>query len=66
MMLKTATDAKFNDLEKVVFVLTTAMSGPTRAVVEGGGPAKMVRALPSHLRSLCLGYLDRENRLAAR
>jgi AcrR family transcriptional regulator len=63
-MLKTATDAKFNDLEKVVFVLTTAMSGPMRAVIEGGGPAKMVRALPNHLRSLCLGYLDREKRPA--
>ena len=64
-MLATATDAKFNSLEEVVFVLTTAMSGPTRAVIEGGGPSKMVRALPKHLRSLCLGYLLREKRPAA-
>jgi AcrR family transcriptional regulator len=61
-MLKTAKDAKFRDLDKVVFVMTTAMSGPTRAVVEGSGPPKMVGALRRHLRSLCLGYLERENR----
>lgn len=65
-MLKTATDAKFNGLEKIVFVLTTAMSGPTRAVIEGGGPAEMARDLPNHLRSLCLGYLKQQKRPTAR
>jgi len=61
-MLKTATDAKFRDLESVVFMLTAAMSGPVRAVVEGGRPAKIVRALPAQLLSLCLGYLEQVKR----
>ena len=58
-MLKTATDAKFADLETVVFMLVTAMSGPTRTVIERGGPAEMVRLLPKHLGFICLGYLER-------
>jgi AcrR family transcriptional regulator len=58
-MLKTATDAKFNDLETVVFMLVTAMSGPTRTVVERGGPGEMVRVLQKHLGLICLGYLER-------
>lgn len=58
-MLETATDAKFRDLDTVVSMLTTAMAGTTRAVVEGDEP-KMIRALRGHLRSLCLGYLERQ------
>lgn len=61
-MLKTATDAKFRDLESVVFMLIAALSGPVRAVVEGSGPAKIVRALPAQLLSLCLGYLEQVKR----
>jgi AcrR family transcriptional regulator len=59
-MLNTATDAKFRDLDTVVFMLTTAMAGPTRAIIEGGGSATRIRALRGHLRSLCLGYLERQ------
>jgi AcrR family transcriptional regulator len=66
VMLKTATDAKFNNVEHTVFVLTSAMAGPTRAVVEGAGPSRIARDLPKHLRSLCLGYLEKEKRSAKR
>jgi AcrR family transcriptional regulator len=59
LMLKTATDVRFNDLETVVFMLVTAMSGPTRTIVERGGTSEMLRMLPKHLGFLCLGYLER-------
>ena len=59
-MLKTATDAKFKDLDTVVFMLTTGAAGPMRAIIEGGGSANGIRALRGHLRSLCLGYLERQ------
>jgi len=61
-MLETATDAKFDDLDTVVFMLAGAMAGLTRSVVETGAPPKMVRALRDHLQSVCLGYLEREAR----
>jgi AcrR family transcriptional regulator len=61
-MLKTATDAKFRDLDSVVFMLMTSAAGPIRAVIEGGGSAKAIRALRGHLRDLCLGYLERQRR----
>jgi hypothetical protein len=35
---------------------------PTRAVLEGRAPQKMVHALRGQLESLCLGYLEREAR----
>ena len=65
-MLETATDAKFRNLDTVVFMLTTAIAGTTRAVVEGDEPAKMVRALRGHLLSLCLGYLERQRQPRSR
>jgi AcrR family transcriptional regulator len=65
-MLKTATDAKFRDLDTVVFMLTTATAGPIRAIIEGGGSAKLIRALRGHLRSLCLGYLERQRQAPSR
>jgi Tetracyclin repressor-like, C-terminal domain len=61
-MLATATDARFDDLATVTFMFAAAMSGPTRAMLEGRAPQKMAHALRGQLESLCLGYLEREAR----
>lgn len=42
------------------FMFPAAMAGPTRAMLEGGAPPKMLRALRGHLESLCLRYLQHE------
>jgi phage-related baseplate assembly protein len=62
VMLATATDARFDDLAAVTFIFSAAMVGPTRAMLEGRAPPKMLRALRGQLESLCLGYLEREAR----
>ncbi|WP_231495477.1 TetR/AcrR family transcriptional regulator [Hylemonella gracilis] len=58
-MLATATDAWFDDLPTVTYMFSTAMMGAMQAVMEGTAPAKLTRALPGQLESLCLGYLER-------
>jgi AcrR family transcriptional regulator len=58
-MLATATDARFDDLPTVTYMFSTAMMGTMQAVMEGTAPAKLTRALPGQLESLCLGYLER-------
>jgi AcrR family transcriptional regulator len=58
-MLETAVDAKFNDLPMVTFIFLSAMVGPTRAMLEGRAPARMLRALREQLVTLCSAYLDR-------
>jgi AcrR family transcriptional regulator len=59
-MLATASDARFYDLALVSYMFHAAMVGPTRAMLEGGAPPKMLRSLRGQLESLCLGYLQRE------
>jgi len=59
-MLATASDARFDDLALTSFMFSAAMVGPTRAMVEGGAPPRMLRALRGQLESLCLSYLQRE------
>lgn len=59
-MLATASDARFDDLALTSFMFCAAMAGPTRAMLEGGAPPKMLRALRGQLESLCLGYLQHE------
>ncbi|WP_245845550.1 TetR/AcrR family transcriptional regulator [Thiomonas delicata] len=59
-MLATASDARFDDLALTSFMFSAAMAGPTRAMLEGGAPPKMLRALRGQLESLCLGYLQHE------
>ncbi|MFZ3128305.1 MAG: TetR/AcrR family transcriptional regulator, partial [Rhodoferax sp.] len=59
-MLATASDARFDDLALTSFMFSAAMAGPTRAMVEGGAPPRMLRALRGQLESLCLSYLQRE------
>lgn len=61
-MLATATDVRFDDLATVSFMFAAAMIGPTRAVLEGRAPQKMMHVLRGQLESLCLGYLEREAR----
>ena len=61
-MLVTATDARFDDLTTVTFMFAAAMIGPTRVVLEGRAPQKMMHALRGQLESLCMGYLKREAR----
>lgn len=58
-MLATATDASFEDLPTVTFMLNSAIVGPTRAVLEGHAPAKMIRVLREQLITLCDAYLKR-------
>lgn len=41
-------------------MFVAAMVGPTRSMLEGGVPHKMLSALRPQLESLCLGYLMRE------
>ena len=59
-MLATTSDVRFDELALNAFMFATAMVGPTRAMLEGGAPPKMLRALRGQLESLCLGYLMRE------
>jgi len=59
-MLATASDALFDDLALTSFMFSAAMAGATRAMLEGGAPPKMLRALRAQLESLCLAYLVRE------
>lgn len=61
-MLATATDARFDDLSTVSFMFAAAVIGPTRAVLEGRAPQKMLHVLRAQLESLCLGYLEHEAR----
>lgn len=59
-MLLTAPKVRFANPTLTAYMVFTAMVGPTRAMLEGGAPPKMLRALPDQLHSLCLGYLQRE------
>lgn len=59
-MLSTASDATFKDLKVASYMFASAMIGPTRGVLEGQAPPKMLRVLRAQLTSLCLGYLERE------
>jgi AcrR family transcriptional regulator len=61
-MLATASDAKFDDLPTVTFMLAAAMSGPTRVLLEGGAPVKMIRQWGAQLEALCLSYLESQKR----
>ena len=61
-MLATATDARFDDLPTVSFIFAAAIVGPTRTMLEGHAPKKMMHGLRGQLESLCLGYLKREAR----
>jgi len=56
-MLATASDAHFDELPMAAFMILSAMVGPTRSVLEGGAPPKML--LREQLVTLCDAYLNR-------
>ncbi|MFM0668163.1 TetR/AcrR family transcriptional regulator [Paraburkholderia sediminicola] len=58
-MLETAADAQFADLPMVTFIWLNALVGPTRAMLEGRAPPKMLRALRAQLVMLSEAYLKR-------
>jgi AcrR family transcriptional regulator len=58
-MLKTASDARFDDLSLVTFMWLSALVGPTRAMLEDRAPPKMLRALREQLVMLSDAYLKR-------
>ncbi|AFT71054.1 Transcriptional regulator, TetR family [Alloalcanivorax dieselolei B5] len=61
-VLRTATDAKFDDLPTAVYIFMAAMIGSTTYMIEGGAPPSILRAWGGQLESLCLGYLERAAR----
>jgi AcrR family transcriptional regulator len=61
-MLATAPDVRFDDMATVSYMFFAAMVGPTRHIVDGNAPQKIMKGLRAHLVSLCLGYLEREAR----
>jgi AcrR family transcriptional regulator len=60
LMLSTASEVRFPDLEIVSYVFAAAMTGPTKGVLEKQAPRKLAQILKSQLISLCLGYLERQ------
>ena len=64
-MLVTATDASFEDVAAISEMVYAAMVGATRAALEGGATAKMVRSLREQLVMLCKAYLVVAGRVAA-
>lgn len=59
-MLATAPDARFDDLALTSYMVWAAMGGSTSTILKDGAPPRMLRTLRAQLRSLCLGYLQRE------
>ncbi|GGP25229.1 TetR/AcrR family transcriptional regulator [Silvimonas amylolytica] len=59
-MLKTASDAQFDDIATVTFMFAGVLIGPIQVLLEGPPSADMLRMLPAQLESVCLGYLERE------
>jgi hypothetical protein len=56
-MLATASDAHFDDLPLISFLVFSAMGGVMRATLEGGAPSRVVRSLRKQLALLCRGFL---------
>jgi AcrR family transcriptional regulator len=61
-MLRTASDAHFDDIATTTFMLAGALVGPTRLLLEGQAPPSMLRKLRGQLEALCLSYLESEAR----
>jgi len=61
-MLATAPGVRFDDLALTSYTFCAALVGPTRAILTGGAPPKMLCELPAQLESLCVGYLEHESK----
>jgi AcrR family transcriptional regulator len=59
-MLKSASDARFDDIKTVAFMFSAALIGPIRMLLEGHASQSTIRKLRGQLESLCLGYLQQE------
>lgn len=59
-MLSTAPRVRFVDARLSAYIWFTAMVGATRAMLEGGAPPKMLKALRDQLVTLGLSYLQSE------
>jgi AcrR family transcriptional regulator len=57
-MLATATDRRVKDPALTAFYVSSAMFGPTRAMLEAGAAASVLQTLAEQLEKLCLGYLN--------
>jgi AcrR family transcriptional regulator len=57
MALQAAPSVIFEDAAFTAMMLSAAMAGSTRAVLEAGAPPRMVRQLRRELVVLCCGYL---------
>lgn len=56
-MLRTAPEISILNVDFAAFLFLSAMAGATRAVLEQGAPAALVRKLPEHLILLGCAYL---------
>jgi AcrR family transcriptional regulator len=61
-VLKTASDAQFDDVPTAAYMFMAAMVGSTTFMIEGGAPARILRSWSGQLELLCLGYLERAAR----
>jgi AcrR family transcriptional regulator len=61
-MLKTASDARFDDLATVTFMFAAALVGPTRMLLEGHATPTTIRKLRGQIERLCFRYLEGEGK----
>lgn len=61
-MLKTASDAHFDDIAMTTFMFAGALIGPVRLLLESKSPQSILRKFRAQLESLCLAYMEREAR----
>jgi AcrR family transcriptional regulator len=62
-MLKTASDAHFDDIAMATFMFAGALGGPIRLLLDEKSPQSTMGKFRGQLESLCLGYLEREARV---
>lgn len=56
-VLACASDARFDDIRTVSFVIATALVGPVQGLLAMGAPDPMVRSVSAHLVQLSTAYL---------
>lgn len=56
-VLACASDARFDDIRTMSFVLSTSLVGPVQGLLAMGAPAPMVRSVTAHLVQLATAYL---------
>lgn len=56
-VLACASDARFDDIRTISFVLSTALVGPVQGLLSMGAPSPMVNSVTEHLVQLATAYL---------